>query len=85
MAPRSSTFKNWGIIQTNSIGVIDAAYCGENDIWRMPVYATRDIDIKAGERIAQFRVQPVQGLVPVKEVEHMSGPDRGGIGSTGTK
>lgn len=85
MAPRSSTFKNWGIIQTNSIGVIDSSYCGENDIWKMPVYATRETHIAAGERVAQFRIQPCQGTLTVTEVSEMTGPDRGGIGSTGTK
>lgn len=84
MAPRSSTFKTWGILQTNSIGVIDSAYCGENDIWRMPAYATRETYIRAGDRIAQFRIQPTQPFVNVEEVEKMEGPDRGGLGSTGT-
>lgn len=85
MAPRSSTFKNYGIIQTNGIGVIDHAYCGEQDVWKMPVYATRTARISAGDRIAQFRIQPVQGAVDVIEVEHLTGKDRGGVGSTGQK
>ena len=42
IVPRSSTFKTWGILQTNSMAVIDESYCGDNDIWRYPVYATRD-------------------------------------------
>ena len=42
LAPRSSTFANWGILQVNSVGVIDGSYCGDNDMWKMPVYATRD-------------------------------------------
>lgn len=84
LAPRSSTFKNYGIIQTNSIGVIDETYSGENDVWKMPVYATREIHIPAGARIAQFRIQPNQGSPEVRIVEHMAGPDRGGLGSTGT-
>ena len=85
MAPRSSTFKKYGILQTNGIGVIDETYSGENDVLKMSVYATRNIIIPAGERIAQFRIQPNQGIVPIREVEHMDGPDRGGFGSTDDK
>ena len=56
IAPRSSTFKNWGIIQTNGVGIIDESYCGEDDVWGMPVYATRSTSIQKGDRIAQFRI-----------------------------
>ena len=45
IVPRSSTFKNFGIIQTNHQGVIDSSYCGDNDEWKMPVYAMRDTHI----------------------------------------
>lgn len=83
LAPRSSTFKNFGLIQTNSIGVIDNSYCGEKDIWKMPVYATRDVDIHVNDRICQFRIIEKQPLIEFEEVEHMTGPDRGGFGSTG--
>ena len=38
LAPRSSTFKTWGVIQTNSVGVVDDTYIGDNDIWHMPIY-----------------------------------------------
>lgn len=55
LAPRSSTFKKWGIIQVNSVGIIDTSYSGTNDIWKMPVYATRAVTIPKGTRIAQFR------------------------------
>lgn len=82
MAPRSSTFKKFGLLQTNGIGVIDETYSGENDKLMMSVYATRDTVVPVGERIAQFRIQPNQGTVPVREVDHMEGPDRGGFGST---
>lgn len=82
LAPRSSTFKKFGIIQTNSIGVIDETYCGDGDIYKMPAYATRDTHIPAGERIAQFRVQKNQGIVNVTEVDHLSDNNRGGFGST---
>ena len=83
LAPRSSTFKNFGLIQTNSIGVIDNSYCGEKDIWKMPVYATRDVDIHVNDRICQFRIIEKQPLIEFEEVEHMTGPDRVGFGSTG--
>lgn len=82
MAPRSSTFKKYGLLQTNGIGVIDETYCGENDHLMMSVYATRDCFVPAGERIAQFRIQPNQGRVEIVEVDHMEDGDRGGFGST---
>lgn len=85
MAPRSSTFKNFGIMQTNHIGVIDEKYCGNDDIWHFPAYATRDIKIEAGTRIAQFRIQKNQGELKVIEVEDMESENRGGLGSTGIR
>lgn len=84
LAPRSSTFKTWGIIQTNSIGVVDNSYSGNNDIWKMPVYATRDTVINVNDRICQFRIMPKMPVVDVEEVDNLEGPDRGGFGSTGT-
>lgn len=83
LVPRSSTFKNWGIIQTNSIGVIDGSYCGDNDMWRMPVYATRDTVIHINDRIAQFRIVENQPKIAFEQVERLIGKDRGGFGSTG--
>ena len=80
--PRSSTFKNFGIIQTNSFAVIDESYCGDNDIWRMPVYATRDTVINVNDRICQFRIVKKQEF-DIEEVDNLDGEDRGGIGSTG--
>lgn len=85
VVPRSSTFKTWGIIQTNSMGVIDESYCGDNDIWRMPVYATRDTIIHKNDRICQFRIIDNQPKIEFEEVEHLEGVDRGGFGSTGVK
>ena len=84
LAPRSSTFKTWGIIQTNSIGVVDNSYSGNNDIWKMPVYATRDTVINVNDRICQFRIMPKMPVLDVEEVANLEGPDRGGFGSTGT-
>lgn len=85
LAPRSSTFKNYGIIQTNGIGVIDESYSGDGDIWMMPVWATRAADIKAGDRVAQFRIQRNQGSPRLKEVHYLGDINRGGFGSTGVE
>lgn len=83
LAPRSSTFKNWGIIQTNSVGVIDNSYSGDNDEWKMPVYATKDTIVEKGDRVCQFRIMKRQPAIQFEEVEHLDGKDRGGFGSTG--
>ena len=83
IAPRSSTFKNFGIIQTNSIGVIDETYCGNDDVYRYPVYAVRDTQIHVNDRICQFRIQKHQPKIVFDEVENLDGPARGGFGSTG--
>ena len=83
IAPRSSTFKNYGILQTNSVGVVDCSYCGDNDQWHMPVYATRDVTIEKGARICQFRIMENQPQLHFTRVEHLDAPDRGGFGSTG--
>lgn len=83
MVPRSSTFKNFGIIQTNSMGVIDETYCGDNDEWRFPAYAVRDTDIHVNDRICQFRIMEHQPVIEFKEVDNLNNQNRGGIGSTG--
>ena len=83
IAPRSSSFKTWGILQTNSIGVVDETYCGDNDEWMMPVYATRDTEIKINDRICQFRIMKHQPRINFIQVESLDGEDRGGFGSTG--
>lgn len=85
IAPRSSTFKKWGIIQTNGIGIIDNSYCGENDIWMMPVLATKGADIHVNDRVCQFRiVKKMPNNIEINTVEHLNTQDRGGFGSTGT-
>lgn len=84
VVPRSSTFKKWGILQTNHMGVIDCSYCGDNDQWMMPVLATRDVVIQKYDRICQFRIMENQPAVSFDIVEHLDGNDRGGFGSTGT-
>ena len=83
VVPRSSTFKNFGIIQTNSMGVIDESYCGDNDQWFFPAYALRDTRIQVGDRICQFRVMEHQPVIQFEEVETLGHEDRGGHGSTG--
>ena len=98
LAPRSSTFKTWGIIQTNSVGVVDDTYIGDNDQWHMPVYClegknTESIDgeeikgtwIRKGDKIAQFRIMEVMPEIEFDAVESFGNLDRGGFGSTGAK
>ena len=83
VVPRSSTFKNFGIIQTNSMGVIDETYCGDNDQWFFPAYALRDTVIHVNDRICQFRIMEHQPAVTFSETESLGNEDRGGHGSTG--
>ena len=85
LVPRSSTFKKYGIIQANSVGVIDESYCGEQDEWMFPAYATKDIVIPKNTRICQFRIQEHQPAVTIRVVEHLTGTNRGGFGSTGER
>lgn len=84
VVPRSSTFKNYGILQTNSVGVIDNSYCGDEDVWGMPVYATRDTHISKNERIAQFRIFRRQPTLNFMATYHLGNKSRGGFGTTGT-
>lgn len=83
IAPRSSTFKNFGIIQTNHIGVVDETYCGDNDEWMMPTLAMRDTEIHVNNRICQFRIVEHQPKLEFEAVESLGNKDRGGVGSTG--
>ena len=83
VAPRSSTFKNFGIIQANSIGIIDESYCGDNDEWRFPAIALRDTVIHKNDRICQFRIIEHQPKHIITTVDKLNNADRGGIGSTG--
>lgn len=85
LVPRSSTFKNWGLIQTNGMGIIDNSYCGENDIWMMPVITTKITDIQVNDRVCQFRiVKKMPNNIVIKTVDHLNTINRGGFGSTGT-
>lgn len=81
--PRSSTFKNFGIIQTNSCGVIDGSYCGTDDVWFMPALAMRDTEIHVNDRICQFRIVKNQPAIDFEEAETLAEKNRGGHGSTG--
>ena len=88
VVPRSSTFKNFGVIQTNSMGVIDESYKGDNDIWHFPAFALRDTEIKRNDRICQFRIAKKMSLdrtIVFEVVESLGNEDRGGIGSTGKR
>ena len=83
VVPRSSTYRRWGIIQANHIGVIDNSYCGDNDIWKFPAIAIRDTTIYKNDRICQFRIVKKQPEFEFEEVEYMDNPDRGGFGNSG--
>ena len=83
IVPRSSTFKNFGIIQTNHQAVIDESYCGDNDIWRYPAYALRDTVIHKNDRICQFRIIEHQPTIEFEEVDTLGNEDRNGFGTTG--
>ena len=85
IAPRSSTFKKWGILQANSVGVIDNSYSGNEDIWSFPAIALRDTIIYKGDRICQFRIMKKQPELEIVEVDYLEDPNRGGFGSTGHK
>ena len=83
VVPRSSTFKNFGVLQTNSFGVIDNSYSGNEDIYGFPALAMRDTVINKGDRICQFRINKVQPEIEFEIVEFMEDESRGGFGSTG--
>ena len=83
IVPRSSTFKVWGILQTNHMGVIDNSYCGDDDIWGFPAFATRDVHIEKNSRICQFRLVKKMKKVDFKTVKSLGNKNRGGWGSSG--
>ena len=83
VAPRSSTFKNFGIICANSFGIIDESYCGDNDVWMFPALATRDVLIEKNSRICQFRIQKKMGDLVFDTVDDLGTENRGGLGSSG--
>ncbi|MBQ5952957.1 MAG: dUTP diphosphatase [Lachnospiraceae bacterium] len=85
IAPRSSTFKNFGLLQVNGVGVVDGSYCGDDDQWFVPMLATRDTAVRKGDRICQFRIMKNQPEICFEEVPHLSEENRGGFGSTGVR
>lgn len=85
IVPRSSTFRNFGIIQTNHMGIVDHSYCGDTDEWKYPVLAMRDTEIHINDRICQFRIMKNQPKLVFEEVEHLQGEARGGFGTTGVQ
>lgn len=85
LAPRSSTFANWKVLQPNSPGVIDESYCGDGDEWQISVYATEDTVINKGDKICHFRIVEKMPAVEFEEVDSLGNTDRGGFGSTGKR
>ncbi len=85
IVPRSSTYKNFGIIQANHHGIVDESYCSNEDIWKFPAIAMRDTEIHFNDRICQFRIMEHQPVIVFDEVEDLGNEARGGFGSTGTK
>ena len=83
IAPRSSTFKKWGLIQTNGVGVVDFSYNTSEDVYMMPVLATRDTVVEVNDRVCQFRIMKNQPRIVFEEVDELEGVARGGFGSTG--
>lgn len=83
IVPRSSTFKNFGVIQCNHFAVIDNSYSGNTDIWKFPAYAVRDTVIHKNDRICQFRINKRQPEIEFVEVDKLDDKNRGGFGSTG--
>ncbi|MBP5153990.1 MAG: deoxyuridine 5'-triphosphate nucleotidohydrolase [Lachnospiraceae bacterium] len=83
IAPRSSTFRNFGLIMVNSVGVVDGSYCGDHDEWCCPMLAMRATDVHVNDRICQFRIMKNQPAIRFEECEHLEKTDRGGFGSTG--
>lgn len=85
VVPRSSTYKNFKVIQANSMGIIDNSYSGDNDVWMFPVIALEDTKIEKGDRICQFRIVKSMPKVRLDEVDHLDDQSRGGFGSTGVR
>ena len=83
VVPRSSTFRTWGLLQTNSCGVIDHSYCATEDEWMVPMLATRDTVVEVNDRICQFRIMKNQPEIEFIEVSELTNQSRGGFGSTG--
>ena len=83
IVPRSSTYKNFGLIQANHCGIVDESYCSNEDIWKFPALAVRDTEIQVNDRICQFRIMEHQPQIEFEEVDDLGNESRGGFGSTG--
>lgn len=83
IVPRSSTYKNFKVLQTNSFAVIDNSYSGDSDEWKLPVIAMEDTVINKNDRVCQFRINKIQPEIEFEEVEHLDEVSRGSFGSTG--
>jgi dUTP pyrophosphatase len=83
ISPRSSTYKNYKIVMTNSVGIIDESYSGDSDQWYFSAFAMKDTFIPKNERICQFRIDKKQPEFDIIEVETLGNKNRGGFGSTG--
>lgn len=83
IVPRSSTYKNFGLLQSNYCGVVDESYCANEDVWKFPALAVRDTEIRVNDRICQFRIMKHQPVIEFTEVEDLGNASRGGFGSTG--
>lgn len=94
--PRSSTFKKYNILQSNSAGVIDYAYAGNTDEWGFPVTAMGSVEIPQYTRVCQFRIQLSQkatiwqkikwlfsNKIKFEYVDDLNTEARGGFGTTG--
>ncbi|MBR0172831.1 MAG: dUTP diphosphatase [Lachnospiraceae bacterium] len=85
IVPRSSTYKNFGVIQANHMGVVDCSYCGDDDWWMWPALAMRDTHISMNDRICQFRIMENQPKLLFEETDRLGNKSRGGFGSTGVQ
>ena len=80
--PRSSTFKNTGLLLTNSMGLVDDSYNGDNDEWLAMFYATTYGAFKIGDRLVQISIKK-STPVDMEDVDQLGNPSRGGYGTTG--
>lgn len=84
LLPRSSTFKNTGLLLTNSMGIGDTSYCGNEDEYSCMFFATRGGEVSIGQRIVQIRIEEsMSNKFTFTEVDRLDNPNRGGFGSTG--
>jgi dUTP pyrophosphatase len=94
IVPRSSTYKNWNVLQSNHFGVVDESYKGDGDVWKFPLLfvltnqsiideMNDQLVIPKHTRLCQFRINKKQPKLNFIEVEHLGNEDREGFGSSG--